>query len=49
MIIGSITENKEIEKRIAVTPDIVSVITAVMATHLGKSPQELHITEINTK
>jgi|TARA_Y100000780_G_scaffold142643_1_gene128825 Na+-transporting methylmalonyl-CoA/oxaloacetate decarboxylase gamma subunit len=32
-----------------VTPDIISAITAVMATHLGKSPQEFHITQINPK
>lgn len=32
-----------------VTPDIISAITAVMATHLGKSPQEFHITQISPK
>ena len=32
-----------------VTPDIISAITAVMATHLGKSPHEFHITQINPK
>ena len=33
----------------SVTPDIISAITAVMATHLGKSPQEFHITQISPK
>ena len=33
----------------AVTPDIISAITAVMATHLGKSPQEFHISQISPK
>ena len=33
----------------AVTPDIISAITAVMATHLGKSPQQFHITQIIPK
>ena len=32
-----------------VTPHIISAITAVMATHLGKSPQEFHITQISPK
>ena len=32
-----------------VTPDIISAITAVMATHLGQSPQEFHITQITPK
>ena len=32
-----------------VTPDIISAITAVMATHLGKSPHEFHITQISPK
>ena len=32
-----------------VSPDIISAITAVMATHLGKSPQEFHITQISPK
>tara|TARA_B100000953_G_scaffold84844_1_gene69268 strand:+ start:67 stop:342 length:276 start_codon:yes stop_codon:yes gene_type:complete len=32
-----------------VTPDVISVITAVMATHLRKSPQEFHITQIHPK
>ena len=32
-----------------VTPDIISAITAVMATHLGKSPQEFHISQISPK
>lgn len=32
-----------------VTPDIISAITAVMATHLGKSPQEFYITQISPK
>jgi len=32
-----------------VTPDVISVITAVMATHLKKSPQEFHITQIHPK
>ena len=32
-----------------VTPEIVSVITSVMATHLRKSPQEFHITQIQPK
>jgi Na+-transporting methylmalonyl-CoA/oxaloacetate decarboxylase gamma subunit len=34
---------------VSVTPDIISAITAVMATHLGKSPQEFHITQISPK
>ena len=33
----------------AVTPGIISAITAVIATHLGKSPEEFHITQINPK
>jgi sodium pump decarboxylase gamma subunit len=33
----------------AVTPDIISAITAAMATHLRKSPQEFYITQINPK
>lgn len=33
----------------AITPDIISAITAVMATHLGKSPQQFHITQIIPK
>jgi len=33
----------------SVSPDIISAITAVMATHLGKSPQEFHINQINPK
>ena len=32
-----------------ITPDIISAITAVMATHLGKSPQEFHISQISPK
>ena len=32
-----------------VTPDIISAITAVMARHLGKSPQEFYITQISPK
>ena len=32
-----------------VTPDIISAITAVMATHLGKSPQEFYISQISPK
>ena len=28
---------------------ILAAITAAMAIHLGKSPQEFHITQINTK
>ena len=32
-----------------VSPDIISAITAVMATHLGKSPQEFYITQISPK
>lgn len=28
---------------------IVAAITATMATHLGKSPQEFHITQIDPK
>ena len=32
-----------------ITPDIISAITAVMATHLGKSPQEFYITQISPK
>ena len=31
------------------TPDIISAITAAMATHLRKSPQEFYITQINPK
>ncbi|SVC49474.1 uncharacterized protein METZ01_LOCUS302328 [marine metagenome] len=30
-----------------VSPEIISAITAVMSTHLGKSPQEFRITQIN--
>ena len=33
----------------SVSPDIISAITAVMATHLGKSPQEFQITQITQK
>lgn len=33
----------------SVSPDIISAITSVMATHLGKSPREFHITQINPK
>ena len=33
----------------SVSPDIISAITSVMATHLEKSPQEFHITQINPK
>jgi len=33
----------------AVTPDIISAITAAMVTHLKKSPQQFHITQINPK
>ena len=33
----------------AVTPDIISAITAAIATHLRKSPQEFYITQINQK
>jgi len=33
----------------AVTPDIISAISAAMATHLRKSPQEFYITQINPK
>jgi len=33
----------------SVSPDIISAITAVMATHLRKSPHEFHITQINPK
>ena len=32
-----------------VTPEIISAITAVIATHLGKSPETFHITQINPK
>ena len=32
-----------------VSPDIISAIISVMATHLGKSPQDFHITQINPK
>ena len=32
-----------------VTPEIISAITSVMATHLKKSPQEFHITQIHPK
>ena len=32
-----------------ITPDIISAITAVMATHLRKPPQEFHITQISPK
>ena len=31
------------------TPAIVAAFTAAMAVHLGKSPQEFHITQINPK
>ena len=34
---------------VSATPAIVAAITAAMAAHLGKSPQELHITQINPK
>ena len=33
----------------SVSPDIISAITAVMATHLGKSTEEFHINQINPK
>jgi sodium pump decarboxylase gamma subunit len=33
----------------AITPDIISAITAAIATHLRKSPQEFHITQIHPK
>ena len=33
----------------SVSPDIISVITAVMAIHLGKSPEEFQITQITQK
>jgi len=33
----------------SVSPDIISAITTVMATHLGKSPQEFQITQITQK
>ena len=33
----------------AVTPDIISAITAAMAKHLRKSPKEFHITQIHPK
>jgi len=32
-----------------VTPDIISAITAAMATHLRKPPQEFYITQIHPK
>ena len=32
-----------------VTPDIISAITAAMATHLRKSPQEFYVTQIHPK
>ena len=32
-----------------VPPDIISAITAGIATHLGKSPQEFYITQISPK
>ena len=32
-----------------VTPDIISAITAAMATHLRKPPKEFHITQIHPK
>jgi len=34
---------------VAVTPDIISAITAAMATHLRKSPKEFYITQIHPK
>ncbi len=33
----------------SISPDIISAITTVMATHLGKSPQEFQITQITQK
>ena len=33
----------------SVTPDIISAITAAMATHLRKSPQEFYVTQIHPK
>ena len=33
----------------AISPDIISAITAVIATHLGKSPEEFQITQITPK
>ena len=33
----------------AVTPDIISAITAAIATHLRKPPQEFYITQIHPK
>ena len=33
----------------AVTSEVISAITAVMAIHLKKSPKEFHITQINPK
>ena len=33
----------------ATSPSIIAAITAAMAVHLGKSPQEFHITQINPK
>ena len=32
-----------------VTPDIISAITAAIATHLRKPPQEFYITQIHLK
>ena len=34
---------------VSVTPDIISAITAAMATHLRKSPKEFYITQIHPK
>jgi len=34
---------------VSVTPDIISAITAAMATHLRKSPQEFYITQNHPK
>ena len=33
----------------ATPPSIIAAITAAMAAHLGKSPQEFYITQINPK
>ncbi|MBT3514666.1 MAG: hypothetical protein HN474_05050 [Nitrospina sp.] len=33
----------------SISPNIISAITAVIAIHLRKSPQEFHITQISPK
>ncbi|KMP11457.1 hypothetical protein UZ36_04325 [Candidatus Nitromaritima sp. SCGC AAA799-C22] len=32
-----------------ISPTLIAVITTAMATHLGKSPSEFHITKINPR